>query len=820
MSSRSRFASGWLLVSTAGLVVHAACSMEPAATAVAGSPDASLGGSGGASAGAGGGGAGGVDVGGSGGGGGAGGIGTGGSTSDGGSGGTNAGGSTADGGPSGAGGADGSVVTGPVTAVQMPGPIAPILTPTDPEATKRVSSMIVTTDAIPMLSGGVNAGWDFDATGVPSLNIPAMPMRDGPRGVRDLGGGQTTTWAVAEARAASFDLDMEERVGVVHAEEMYGLKYDVSLAPVINTLRNPRWARAQETYGEDPVLLGEMGAAFTRGLQKTRKVQACPKHWVGNDVDDLRTSTQAQVDEQTLRENYAKPFEITVKKADPACIMAAYNGINGSYCAENKHVMTDILRTEWKWAGYVVSDWWATKGNGALSLMAGLDLEMPDNTAFKSLAADLAGSRVTAARIQEAATRVLNARIKFGLLDPTYSTRARDGAVVNDAAHRTLASETELKGAVLLKNTNILPIGANATAIGMGSPAARKIAIVGPDNAMPTGVVAAGQASGLGDRGSSGTKAVQPVVSFAAGLKTTARAAAGITVTQSADASAAAGADIVIIPVTMAHEDEGEAYDNGADRKDMLLSGVHPKHWAQKPAAFIDAVAAVNKNIVVLLAFGSVVVKEPWMDKAMAIVQTWYPGEDGGEAAAKLLLGEANFSGKLPITMAATEADYPAFQNTAATVKVDYLHGYRRFEKNNTPPLYWFGHGLSYTTYEYGAVQVASATVSDPGNLVASVPVTNKGSMDGDEVVQLYIGYPKTAAPAPNGRPIKELKAFARVALKKGETKTVQFTVPTSDMAYWNMTQSTWVVEKVSHKVYIGPSADPAQLKSADFTIQ
>jgi beta-glucosidase len=353
----------------------------------------------------------------------------------------------------------------------------------------------------------------------------------------------------------------------------------------------------------------------------------------------------------------------------------------------------------------------------------------------------------------------------------------------------------------------------------MGTPAARKIAIVGPDNAMPTGVD--NLPSGLGDRGSSNTVAVKPVISFAAGLKTAARAAAGITVTQSADASAAAGADIVIIPVTMAHEDEGEAYGGGADRKDMLLSGVHPKHWTtQKPAAFIDAVAAVNKNIVVLLAFGSVVVKEPWMDKAMAIVQTWYPGEDGGEAVAKLLLGEANFSGKLPITVGTTEAHYPAFQNNASQVKVDYLHGYRRFEKNNTPPLYWFGYGLSYTTYEYGAVQVASATVSNPGNLVASVPVTNKGSMDGDEIVQLYIGYPSTAAPAPNGRPVKELKAFARVALKKGETKAVQFTVPTSDMAYWSMTGNTWVVEKVAHKVYIGPSADPAQVKSADFTIQ
>jgi len=266
-----------------------------------------------------------------------------------------------------------------------------VLSPVDPGVAPLVQQMSVD-QKIAMLSGGPNCpnyDCDFAATGVPGLNpaIPDWHMGDGPRGVHVLSGGKSTTWAVAEARAAAFDTDLEYRVGKAQGEEMLALKLDVSLAPTINTLRHPAWARAQETYGEDPIVQGELGAAFVRGMQVS--VVACPKHFAGNDTDNNRHTVIAKMDEQTLRDNYAKPFEIVVQKADPACIMAAYNGVNDTVsnatCTENAHLLTDIARTEWKWTGTMISDWWATKQHGSVSLNAGLDLEMPDNRAFVQL---------------------------------------------------------------------------------------------------------------------------------------------------------------------------------------------------------------------------------------------------------------------------------------------------------------------------------------------------------------------------------------------------------------------------------------------------
>jgi beta-glucosidase len=203
-----------------------------------------------------------------------------------------------------------------------------------------------------------------------------------------------------------------------------------------------------------------------------------------------------------------------------------------------------------------------------------------------------------------------------------------------------------------------------------------------------------------------------------------------------------------------------------------------------------------------------------WIGNAKAVVQTFYPGQEAGNALARLLFGDVNFSGKLPFTVAAAEADYPAFQNVGTSATVDYLHGYRKIEADNKTPTYWFGYGMSYTTYEYSNPQVLCSNVSAAGRLNVQVTVRNTGNMPGDEVVQLYVAYPNTAAPK---RPPKELKAFTRVSLAAGESKDVQLTVPASDLAYWGA--GGWVVEKVQHTVLLGPSADPTKLLSLPFTI-
>jgi beta-glucosidase len=705
------------------------------------------------------------------------------------------------------------------SCMSSPAERASYLSPAHPDVPNLVQQLS-RTEKLAMLSGGerlASEWWtiDFNATGAATIGLNDMPMRDGPRGVHQLNNGQSTTFAVAEARAAAFDLDLEYRVGATIAAEMKAFKLDVMLAPTMNVLRHPGWGRAQETYGEDPVLVGNMAAAFVRGMQDN-KMMACPKHFAVNNTEDNRgdgvdePNVNMVVDAQTLRENYLRNFQIVVEKADPACMMAAYNRVNGARCTQNSALMIDVVRTDWQWTGMMISDWWATVANqGNASINAGLDLEMPDNNAFKAI-----DDTVAITRIDEAASRIVNARLKFEHHTDAYKNSPANAAIVNDAQHKAMALETALKGAVLLKNDGLLPLGSQATAVGLGKADVTSIVVLGPDANVPTtNVSTAGVASGLGDRGSSQT--IPPyAVGFFDGIKNHA-SAAGLTVTSSADAAAAASADVAIIPVTMAWEDEGEAYDVGQDRADLTLSGQHPKHWGgTKPAAFIAQAAAANPNVVVLLAVGSAIVMEDWIASAKSIVQTFYPGQEGGNAAAALLFGAQNFSGKLPFTVATSAADYPAFQNTTGgDALVDYFHGYRKFESEAKMPRFWFGFGLSYTTYQYGEVKVLCSSVSEGGALNVEMPVTNSGMMAGDEIVQLYIGYPMTQA----RRPAKELKAFTRVTLAPGETKNVQFSVPARDMAYWGT--DGWLVEKGMHQVLIGPSADPAALKAATFTI-
>jgi beta-glucosidase len=765
-------------------------------------------------------------------------TGTGGATT--GTGGTGTGG-TAGGGAGGTGGGP-PVPPDDATCTMYTDPRVHILTPQDPLASSLVQSMtqeqkLALLSGDPTVCGAPNWNCDFNGTAIPGTSppIPVFKMRDGPRGLHTQAGSgdagaATSTWAVAGSRAAAFDLDLEYRVGKAQGKEMRALKIDMSLAPTINTLRHPRWARAQETYGEDPVLQGLMGAAFTRGIQQGEDAQggvpACPKHFAGNDTDNNRQSVMMNMDEQTLRENYALPFQIVVEDADPACIMAAYNGVNGNWSAENKHLLTDILHTNWGWTGFVVSDWWATKNNGAASMNSGLDYEMPDKTAFQQLPQALASGTVQSSRIDEAAKRVLNARIKFKQLDPSYLNSPLDTAIANNQAHKDLARETAEKGTVLLKNDGILPLGPKATTVGSGLATVKSIVFLGPDRALPNlaAVSSAGQASGLGDRGSSNSRPGY-AVSLLQGVQSL-PAAAGITVTQSANAADASTADVAIIPVSMAHEDEGEAFDGGQDRQNCNLTNPHPLHWpaGNKPAAFINAAAAANPNVIVVLMVGSAVLMEDWMASAKGIVQTFYPGQEGGTAFAKLLFADINFSAKVPFTVAQNEADYPAFQNNVAQAQVAYLHGYRKFEAENLKPRLWFGSGLSYTRYEYSDLKILCTNgITEAGRLNVQVTVKNAGTMAGDEIVQLYVGSTTTAR-----RPKKELKAFARVTLAPGESKNVQLMVPTRDLAYWNMTQNAWVVEKVGtatnatgeHTVFVGPSADPATLLPAKFTIK
>jgi beta-glucosidase len=701
---------------------------------------------------------------------------------------------------------------------------AAYLTPAAPGVDAAVTQL-ATDQRLSMLNGGqrLQGEWwtiDFDATGAAPLGLPDMPMRDGPRGVSQLNNGQSTTFAVAMARGASFDTDLEYRVGKVFAAELQALKYDVLLAPTMNVLRHPGWGRAQETYSEDPVLIGELAAAFVRGVQDGGRI-ACPKHLAVNNTENNRGDGAEEpvvnmvVDPQTLHENYLRHFKIVVEKADPGCIMAAYNRVNGLRCTQNPDLLTTVLREQWGWKGFVVSDWWgAQPGAGADALNAGLDMEMPDNNSFNTHQSDLSSGAIDVNRVNEAAGRIINARLKFGHDTDAYKNAAANPGIVNEQAHKDLTRETAEKGAVLLKNDDILPLGEAATAAEIGTPTLSSIIVLGPDANRPhADTPSATNPSGLGDRGSSRTMPPY-AISFAQGL-TDRGATAGVTVTTSANAADAANADIAVIPVTMDWVDEGEGYNEGKDRVDLTLGGNHPLHWgATKPAQFIQAAAAANPNVIVVLAVGSAIVMEDWMASARGIVQSFYPGQEGGAALARLLFGDINFSGKLPFTVAIDPAHYPEFQNnTGGDATVEYLHGYRRFEESGNMPRFWFGYGQSYTSFEYGDVRVLCTSVATGGRLNVEIDVTNTGKVEGTEIVQLYIGYPNTT----QRRPAKELKAFSRVTIAPGAMQTVQLSVPASDMAYWGT--DGWAVETGEHSVLVGASSDPAVLKSASFTI-
>jgi beta-glucosidase len=641
----------------------------------------------------------------------------------------------------------------------------------------------------------------FQQQAIDEQDLPAWEMRDGPRGVRRLGAGPATAFPVPVARAASFDVDLEQRIGDAIGRQMLAFKYDLMLAPTVNTLRHPGWGRSQETYGEDTVVLGEMGAALVRGIQE--HVPTCIKHFAANTTEGNRETVSANMDEQTLREIYTRQFEIAIEKSDPACVMAAYNQVNFTYSAQNEELLTTLLRNEWGWKGFVISDWGAVKST-LPSALAGTDLEMPNNMYYGSLLGQLASNPNLSERISQAVRRVLNVKKHFGQLDAAfrqndaYQNRPVDESIINQPDVLALVEEAAEKGMVLLENKDaLLPLRMGA-----------RVLLVGPD----------GDVARLGDSGSSQVApADNQVVTPLAGLRAVGeRHAASVDFQAELDAALAVAADYdaVVLVVGMQHSDEGEGYGGGDDRESLDLSGPHPELWTLKPRTWIEQLAPLNPNLVVVLNVGGAIV-EPSLEQARALLYSFYPGQSGGTALGRLLFGEVNFSGKLPFTVATDPNHYPVFGDSGTVATYDYLHGYRKFEREGLEPRYWFGSGISYTSFTYSNLTVPCSTgVTPTGMLIAEVDVENAGSVAGTEIVQLYVGYPRTAV----RRSVKELKAFTRVELAPGEKKRVQLRVPARDFEYYDE-GTGWSLEFVQHEVLVGPSADPERLLSAPFDV-
>jgi beta-glucosidase len=660
-------------------------------------------------------------------------------------------------------------------------------------------------------------------------------FRDASRGINfavDLTtptGGFATAFPVSMARGASFDLDLENRIGQAVGDEMVASGHTMILAPCVNILRHPLWGRASETYGEDSFHLGRMGSAYTLGLQQY--VAACAKHYAANNIENGRQSANAVLDEQTLREIYARHFEMIIKDGGIAGIMASYNKVNGTYATENKHLLTDILRTDFGFKGLVLSDWWAIQNHQATApnatfaanaINAGLEIELGWNLNYQTLESLVSGGTIPQSLLDQATRHVLEQKVRFNghVLPPARiglkaATSVYNGSsITNNDDHIALAQEAAVKAMVLLKNdASTLPL--NRTAL-----AGKTIAVLGRSvnygagiassaNDQNAGIVDFTNTPRTGDLGSSRvfidrTKASGPLDGIRAS------AGSGITVVTGAAASAAASADVVVVVAGLTPLDEGEEYTGAGDRTDFNLDMKTPGGQIQ----LINDVIALHKPMVLVLEGGSVI-NIPSLASIPAVVMAFYPGMDGGRALGKLLFGDANFSGKLPFSWPKQLSDLPAFGPASGTT-MDYYLGYRYYDKNaaTRQPLFPYGYGLSYTKFDYANLVVPCGTVNKDGMVNVTVEVTNSGTVAGDEVAFLFVSFPSTTA----RRSLKELKGFYRVSLDAGVTKRITIPLRVADLKYWNMTTSQWVVESGPVKVMVGGRSDSLPV-SDTFTV-
>lgn len=680
----------------------------------------------------------------------------------------------------------------------------------------------------------------FDQESNERLGIPGLLYMDGPRGVRwynsDYG---TTVFPVAAARASSWNLELERRIGKVMAKEMRYLGRHVLLAPTINQVSHPRWGRAQESYGEDSYLLGEMGAAFIRGAQydpavadaadpdqaieETYRIQACAKHLAANNIEDTRIYVSAQLDERTLHEVYLPHFKRAVDE-DVACMMSSYNRVNGSYAGFSKSLLRDTLKVDWGYDGYVISDWFA-KGNTLNSPAAGLDVEMPfssgpfpsqfDSAYFygSNLSAVVNSGLVSEDLIDEAVLRILYQKTHFGLLDHDVGWTPW---LTKSESAQALALVSAREGIVLLKNGPTRALDDDV--LPLSKAAVNKIAVIGKF----------ANSENMGDKGSSDAKVVDGslVITPFEGLNTALTGSGKSVVsfeTVAGNEGAVGDADVIVVVAAYFYADLARTSSGEeGEWKDRTSMAVPQRDLANINNAVALKQAHPNLRVVVALKSGGAVDVAPWIDGPDAVLMTWYAGMKEGAALAEILFGDVNPSGRLVQSFPMRESDLPSFDNTSqGDVQYGYYHGYRWLDEKSIAPRYAFGFGLGYTTFAFSNLTIAQSTVPVDGELEVTVDVKNTGPVTGTEVVQLYVGYKNTSVSDKWGRPVKELKAFARVEdLGPAETRTVSLKVSVAELGYWD--GSGFKVETMAHELFVGPSADSADpnLLTGTFTVQ
>lgn len=619
---------------------------------------------------------------------------------------------------------------------------------------------------------------DYPTRGIKRLGIPPLRFTDGPKGVNL---GRSTCFPVPLARGASWDAALEECIGSAMAKEASAQGANALGAACINIIRHPGWGRAQETYGADPVLLSAMGVALMKGIQ-SENVMAVIKHFACNSIENSRFKVSVEIDKQALHEIYLPHFKACAE-AGAAGFMTAYNKINGQHCGQHHTLITKILREQWNFNGFVMSDFFLGIRRTAGALNAGVDLEMPQTFWFskRRIQKAILAGKLNASRVREAAGRVVTQLRRF-----SGCKKSNLGTVACDE-HQQLSLESSRRSVVLLKNqNNSLPLADVS-----------RIAVVG-------------RFACEANLGSEGSVSVNPPVSTSLiqGLEKILPDKKIVYCNGSNLQKAiniAGRCDATIITAGLKGSEEGEYFPwiGGGDRKRLELSEKHIKR--------IVSVGRASRNSIVVLFGGSAFACGDWIKCVDSILMAWYLGMHGGLALAEIIAGKVNPSGRLPLTFPRRTEDCPHFDPRASKIQYDRYHDYRYMDKKGIEPAFAFGYGLTYTKFNY---RNASIETFDPSRqkpfIRIKTRIENIGDRDGTEVVQLYLTRPESNHIQNSSR---ELKGFRRIEIAAGAFAEVYFDIDFRFMSFFDPEKNQWEVEPGIYKIGIGPNASEQPLE-------
>lgn len=624
----------------------------------------------------------------------------------------------------------------------------------------------------------LNGAASMSTAEIQRLGIPAKRFADGPHGVRGEPEDNCTMFPNLCCAGATWDTDLIYEMGQTLADDCIEHGIDLLLGPGANIKRTPLCGRNFEYFSEDPVVTGEMAAAYINGLQ-SKGVGASLKHFALNNQERYRLETSVEVDLRVMREIYLKGFEIAVKKANPQSVMCSYNKVHSIWCSENKHLLTDILKKEWGYDGFVVSDWGAVR-DICKALCAGLDLQMPRS---RSIQGKIIGGLEKGEITMEVINAAVKTMLRFAFLEKPQTDRIYSRERQHQIARRIAAD-----GTVLLKNRDhVLPLNSRKyKRIGVIGEYAKNPLLFGQGSAE---VYASGDDidSPLEEL----RKTLGPDVElvYQEVYKRRELPDQMIWTQRSQWETFAAGCDAVVMFIGSMESEDTEQFDRRTLEFNPNFEYV------------INAVARVNRNVIVVNQSGSAMIFGDWRNKVSGIVQMWFGGEGAGGAVADVLTGKVNPSGKLTETfpkVMRTDLEYPG-DGWKVRYNEGFDVGYRYYDKHPEEICYPFGYGLSYTEFDYGDFYVEQ----NGDQIDISLTVTNNGDYDGKDVVQIYVGKGESCVT----RPVKELKAFRKVFVEQGESASVTISIPIRDLAYYNVLLNEWVVEPGDYEIMVASSS-------------